>query len=201
MPHRNLSGAALVASRQAEVLGSAQPSAPRPCFARAFWQVALASAGLRISYGLGARSYGLPTGIPTKARKHRRNDRRQSPMFSGAFARVCWPSPNTNQSGRPDSNRGPRRPERRALPGCATPRRTTQYLTSRSTPGGASQQSPRRLQPDRPSAPRRTQSCPRCSTTSSEWPSGSRNQNIGGTGSPMRETCSSTSTPRERSSA
>ncbi len=27
-----------------------------------------------------------------------------------------------NQSGRPDSNRGPRRPERRALPGCATPR-------------------------------------------------------------------------------
>ena len=25
-------------------------------------------------------------------------------------------------SGRPDSNRGPRRPERRALPGCATPR-------------------------------------------------------------------------------
>src|SRR3954447_11574577 len=27
-----------------------------------------------------------------------------------------------SQSGRPDSNRGPRRPERRALPGCATPR-------------------------------------------------------------------------------
>ena len=26
-------------------------------------------------------------------------------------------------SGRPDLNRGPRRPERRALPGCATPRR------------------------------------------------------------------------------
>ena len=27
-----------------------------------------------------------------------------------------------NQSGCPDSNRGPRRPKRRALPGCATPR-------------------------------------------------------------------------------
>src|SRR6185437_6482243 len=32
-------------------------------------------------------------------------------------------------------------------------------------------------------------------TTISELPSGSRNQNIGGTGSPIRETCSSTSTP------
>jgi hypothetical protein len=27
-----------------------------------------------------------------------------------------------------------------------------------------------------------------CSTTKSVWPLGSRNQNIGGTGSPMRET-------------
>ncbi len=35
------------------------------------------------------------------------------------------------QSGRPDSNRGPRRPERRALPGCATPRRRPKYPTQR----------------------------------------------------------------------
>jgi hypothetical protein len=35
-----------------------------------------------------------------------------------------------------------------------------------------------------------------CSTTSSVLPSGSRNQNIGGTGSPMRMTSASTSTPR-----
>src|SRR6202000_1772206 len=34
------------------------------------------------------------------------------------------------------------------------------------------------------------------STTISVWPVGSRNQNIGGTGSPMRETSASTSTPR-----
>src|SRR5688572_20836345 len=32
------------------------------------------------------------------------------------------------RSGCPDSNRGPRRPERRALPGCATPRTTRGYL-------------------------------------------------------------------------
>jgi hypothetical protein len=38
--------------------------------------------------------------------------------------------PTSYKSGRPDSNRGPRRPERRALPGCATPRRRTQYPTS-----------------------------------------------------------------------
>ena len=38
-----------------------------------------------------------------------------------------------NQSGRPDSNRGPHRPERCALPGCATPRRARQYST-RSRP-------------------------------------------------------------------
>jgi hypothetical protein len=37
--------------------------------------------------------------------------------------------------------------------------------------------------------------CQLCSTTISVWPLGSRNQNIGGTGSPMRETSASTSTP------
>jgi len=36
-------------------------------------------------------------------------------------------------------------------------------------------------------------------TISSELPSGSRNQNIGGTGSPMRCTSASTSTPSEES--
>ena len=34
------------------------------------------------------------------------------------------------QSGRPDSNRGPHRPERCALPGCATPRRRAEYPTA-----------------------------------------------------------------------
>jgi hypothetical protein len=38
--------------------------------------------------------------MPAKVRKHRRNGRRRSPAFSGVFARVCWTSPNTNQSGR-----------------------------------------------------------------------------------------------------
>jgi hypothetical protein len=33
------------------------------------------------------------------------------------------------------------------------------------------------------------------------WPVGSRNQNIGGTGSPIRDTSASTSTPRDFSSA
>ncbi len=42
----------------------------------------------------------------------------KKPRICGAFL-----------SGRPDSNRGPRRPERRALPGCATPRRRLQYPT------------------------------------------------------------------------
>ena len=37
----------------------------------------------------------------------------------------------------------------------------------------------------------------RCSTTISEWPVGSRNQNIGGTGSPIRDTSASTSSPRD----
>jgi hypothetical protein len=43
----------------------------------------------------------------------------KKPRICGAFL-----------SGRPDSNRGPRRPERRALPGCATPRRSLKYPTS-----------------------------------------------------------------------
>jgi hypothetical protein len=47
----------------------------------------------------------------------------RSPVFSGVFARVRWPSRDMKESGRPDSNRGPHRPERCALPGCATPRR------------------------------------------------------------------------------
>src|ERR1700733_693552 len=41
----------------------------------------------------------------------------------------------------------------------------------------------------------------RCSTTISEWPVGSRSQNIGGTGSPIRDTSASTSTLRDFSSA
>ena len=38
----------------------------------------------------------------------------------------------SHQSGRPDLNRGPHRPERCALPGCATPRRAGQYPTRRA---------------------------------------------------------------------
>jgi hypothetical protein len=52
-----------------------------------------------------------------------------SPTFLGPFPLVRWCSPKLSLSGRPDSNRGPRRPERRALPGCATPRRISQYPT------------------------------------------------------------------------
>jgi hypothetical protein len=44
------------------------------------------------------------------------------PAFSGLFAPVRGPSRRMDQSGRPDLNRGPHRPERCALPGCATPR-------------------------------------------------------------------------------
>src|SRR5205085_1015830 len=40
-----------------------------------------------------------------------------------------------------------------------------------------------------------------CSTTIRVWPVGSRNQNIGGTGSPIRDTSASTSTPRDFISA
>ena len=40
-----------------------------------------------------------------------------------------------------------------------------------------------------------------CSTTINVCPVGSRNQNIGGTGSPIRDTSASTSTPRAFSSA
>lgn len=38
-------------------------------------------------------------------------------------------NPTASQSGRPDLNRGPHRPERCALPGCATPRRRAKYPT------------------------------------------------------------------------
>jgi hypothetical protein len=41
------------------------------------------------------------TEMPAKAHKHRRNGRRLSPVLSAVFARHCWLSPNTNQSGRP----------------------------------------------------------------------------------------------------
>ena len=44
------------------------------------------------------------------------------------------------QSGRPDLNRGPRRPERRALPGCATPR--SRSYSSRSRPGSTARPGP-----------------------------------------------------------
>src|SRR3954453_5778268 len=44
------------------------------------------------------------------------------------------------QSGRPDLNRGPRRPERRALPGCATPRCTPE--SSRSRLGSSARRGP-----------------------------------------------------------
>src|SRR5438876_8737507 len=40
----------------------------------------------------------------------------KNPAFAGFF-----------ESGRPDLNRGPHRPERCALPGCATPRRVAKY--------------------------------------------------------------------------
>ena len=68
--------------------------------------------------------------------EHPRNAANTAPRvsaFSGDFARIRWYSQVVNQSGRPDSNRGPRRPERRALPGCATPRRAPQYPTPLSS--------------------------------------------------------------------
>jgi hypothetical protein len=46
----------------------------------------------------------------------------KNPAFAGIFI-----------SGRPDSNWGPHRPERCALPGCATPRRMLEYPTPASS--------------------------------------------------------------------
>ncbi len=43
-------------------------------------------------------------------------------LIAGLFVPVRWRSVLVSQSGRPDLNRGPHRPERCALPGCATPR-------------------------------------------------------------------------------
>src|ERR1700747_2155939 len=47
----------------------------------------------------------------------------KNPAFAGFF-----------ESGRPDLNRGPHRPERCALPGCATPRGASQYSTRHLPP-------------------------------------------------------------------
>ena len=59
---------------------------------------------------------------PSNTGEHKRTAGPQSPVFFGVFARVRWLSRDMRQSGRPDLNRGPHRPERCALPGCATPR-------------------------------------------------------------------------------
>src|SRR3954454_3291540 len=47
-----------------------------------------------------------------------------------AALRAKLPAARSEQSGRPDLNRGPHRPERCALPGCATPRRAWSLATS-----------------------------------------------------------------------
>ena len=48
------------------------------------------------------------------------------PVKSGSNTRRTRAGSSERASGRPDSNRGPHRPERCALPGCATPRRAAQ---------------------------------------------------------------------------
>ena len=71
------------------------------------------------------QSNGLCSGLATEGHRtppsvkaHRAN----KPNDCGLFGGVCGSTYYVNQSGRPDSNRGPHRPERCALPGCATPR-------------------------------------------------------------------------------
>jgi dinuclear metal center YbgI/SA1388 family protein len=79
----------------------------------------------------------------------------RTPAFSGLFAHVRPYSRFSNQSGRPDSNRGPRRPERRALPGCATPRRASSIPHARpGHPDGHGTPAP-------PAPPRRPARSPR----------------------------------------
>src|SRR5579862_4995736 len=57
------------------------------------------------------------TNLPPVESRSRPNEPNEKPAFAGLF-----------QSGRADSNRRPHRPERCALPGCATPR-SAQYST------------------------------------------------------------------------
>jgi hypothetical protein len=63
--------------------------------------------------GLRSRCGGFAGAATTEGPRTRAKRLTSIPHVSGVFARVCWPSPNTNQSGRPDSNRGPHRPESR----------------------------------------------------------------------------------------
>ena len=95
-----------------------------------------------------------------------------------------------SQSGRPDSNRGPRRPERRALPGCATPRgrsmtvarepvaqaRADGLVVADGQPGdeGLEGRLERAVLARRPSAPARRPRWPRSAARTSSTRSGCR---------------------------
>ena len=76
---------------------------------------------------LGSRDGARADQAPARARARRSvrpPPRRRARLVSWHRARSrLFATGHGWQSGRPDLNRGPRRPERRAIPGCATPRR------------------------------------------------------------------------------
>jgi hypothetical protein len=55
---------------------------------------------LRISYGFGVPILRIPYGYAGESPQKQAKRPTPIPRFSGVFARVCWLSPNTNQSGR-----------------------------------------------------------------------------------------------------
>src|SRR5580693_8993167 len=69
-----------------------------------------------LDHSRGPFAVPLSASTPECAQK-----RPRTPAFCGDL----WVTGSEEISGRPDSNRGPRRPERRALPGCTTPRRSS----------------------------------------------------------------------------
>ncbi len=77
----------------------------------------------RTSESCAAMPFGSSVRIASSSPAPSHNRKAEKPLLSRAFL----------QSGRPDLNRGPHRPERCALPGCATPR-CVQYSTGARTP-------------------------------------------------------------------
>jgi hypothetical protein len=80
---------------------------------------------LRWKMRCGGLAVGLRWVGGGKDTEHARASPNRVPRWAancGLFGSIR-PSQTSNQSGRPDLNRGPHRPERCALPGCATPRR------------------------------------------------------------------------------